>query len=158
MEMRHHHPPLSLTQSRTWLSESRRRLARGFACRVRRFSLDRALSRGEDPSADPILAQRAEQLRSPGMRRGLAADLRDLVERAGQPVGLSAIAPVAPAVKSSRGRILGIAERLEGDRAIGIRGVAMVHLMLCDSTSPFWSGTTEALEGALDDVMIGLGS
>jgi hypothetical protein len=133
-------------------------LARGLACRVKRFSLDRALSRGQDPSSDPILAQRADQLRSVGVRRSLAADLRDLLERADQPVGLSAIVPVAPAVMSSRDPIRGIAERLESDRAVGVRGVAMVNLMLCDSTSPFWSGTTKALEDALEAVMIGLGS
>ena len=124
---------------------------------MKRFGLDRALSRGEDPSADPLLGQRAEQLHSARMRRRLAADLRDLVERADHPAGLSAIVPVAPAVKSSRGPILGIAERLESDRAVGVRGLAMINLMLRDSTSPFWSGTSTELDDALKEVMMGLG-
>jgi hypothetical protein len=158
MEMRHHHPPLSLTQSRTWLSESRRRLGRGLACRVKRFSLDRALSRGEDPGSDPMLAQRADQLRSAGMRRGLAADLRDLVERADKPAGLSCAAPVAPSVRTLADTVLRIARRLETDPGVGVRGLAMISLLLRDDSSPFWSGTEEELEDALKAVMIGLGS
>ena len=157
MELRHHHLPPWLEASRTRLSEKWLRLGRRLVCRIKRFGLDRALSRGEDPSADPLLGQRAEQLLSARMRRGLAADLRDLVEQAAHSPGLSAIVPVAPAVKSSRGSILAIAERLESDRAVGVRGVAMVQLMLCDSTSPFWSGTATELEHELKEVMVGLG-
>ena len=109
-------PPSSASRARgvadpaleKWL-----RLGRRLVCRIKRFGLDRALSRGEDPSADPLLGQRAEQLLSARMRRGLAADLRDLVEQADHSPGLSAIVPVAPAVKSSRGSILAIADALE---------------------------------------------
>ncbi len=134
-------------------------LSRRLAARVKRFGLDRALAAGEDPHSDPLLACRAEQLGSAPARRRIAGALRGVVQQADRPVSLSAAVPTAPSVRALRDTMLTLAARLEGERAVGIRGVAKTNVLLTDPASPlFGSSTVDELEDALEDAIIGLGS
>jgi hypothetical protein len=151
MELRHRHPPL--------MSPGLQHpLARRLAAWIRRFGLDEALAAGEDAHADPLLACRAEQLRSARQRKRLARTLRTAVREADRAVGLTAAAPISPSVRAVRVPLLTLAVRLETDPAVGVRGIAMATQLVTDGASPlFGSSTVAQLEDEIEAAQIGLG-
>ena len=126
---------------------------------VHRWRLDAELANGADPSRDPELAFRAAQLTAPAARHRFAAALRDLIARADRPRTAGAAVPLARrGVCAERGHLLELAERLDGDDEVGVRGVASTSVLLTDGRSPLWWRSEEdELHDAVEAALIGLG-
>jgi hypothetical protein len=57
-----------------------------------------------------------------------------------------------------RGHLLELAERLDGDGEVGVRGVASTSVLLTDGRSPlWWRSEVEELHDAVEAALIGLG-
>jgi hypothetical protein len=103
--------------------------------------LDHELARGVDADSDPALAQRARYLLRPGTRARIADSLEEVVRTANRPVGLSSRLPVR--IGGVRERDLGqelktLAAELRDRRSCGVRGVALVQVLLTDTASPLY--------------------
>src|SRR5262245_14679668 len=122
-----------------------------------RWRLDAELADGADPARDPVLAYRAAQLMASAARHRLAAGLRNLIVRADHPT--NTVVPVArSSVRAERGHLLELAERLDGDGEVGVRGVASTSVLLTDGRSPlWWRSEVEELHDAVEAALIGLG-
>ncbi len=152
MELRQH-AELSLLGPRVRTPLTRRLLAR-----ARHWRLDEALAQGADPSSDPLLTCRAQQLTSRTMRHRLALGLRDLVERAEHPRRPGSAVPIARlSVTSTRDGLLELADRLDGNDSVRARGVATTNLLLTDGASPLWlRSAPRELDDAVEAALIGL--
>jgi hypothetical protein len=111
-------------------SKWRQSLARLYADR-----LDRELARGSRPESGLLLAVRAMQLTSGPMRGQLAASI-GRVESAGRPRlvarrNRAVLAEIADVVDE-------LSDALLASGSIGVRGVAMVNLLLADSAGPLY--------------------
>ena len=109
------------------------------AARLRRHTLDRALTNGADPTASPLIAARTTQLGSGSMRRRIAAGLERLAKSADGPRGRFRILPPRANVLDNRSELLELAETLRNDRPLYARGVAMLNLILTDATGPAYT-------------------
>jgi len=122
-----------------------RRPGRAFllAARVRlhRYSLDRKLALGDDPSASPKLARRAQELCQPALRVRLAAELDQVVQAAGVPPrGLTPAVPLdRSCINACRPLLWELAEALRSDGAVYAQGVASARLLLVDGCSPIYA-------------------
>jgi hypothetical protein len=114
--------------------------------------LDQALAAGVDPAGSPALAARAASLRSRRRRRMLAAGLEHAIGAATASRGPSPQIPVARReVIDCAPVMLGLADRLRGDEALAVAGIARVMLLLTDAVSPLYLPATPwALRDALD--------
>jgi hypothetical protein len=105
-----------------------------------RWSLDGRLADGEPPESDEALMLRAHQLTTGRSRRRLARSLMRAVEDTRQSRVMTSAARLdRPAVAAARQQLFGLAARLEGREPVGARGAAMITVLLCDGSSPFYS-------------------
>lgn len=109
-----------------------------------RGKLDAELAAGIDPSRDPALALRADQLTRPRYRRRIAASVQHLVDDADSDRGwwLSAAIPfLRDQASEARGTLLSLAGALRDVEAVDPRGVAMTLRLITDPASPLYART-----------------
>jgi hypothetical protein len=120
---------------------------------LQRGSLTRRLAEGAGPFASPELARRAQQLCSARHRRVLATGIERVIDAAEEgPRPYSSAVPLRrAAILEERAGLLGLAVELrETFHAVGVRGVALIDLLLSDGGSPLYvESADETLEGAI---------
>ena len=132
---------------------------RGGRVRLGRFSLDRALARGEDPSLSRRLTQRARELCRRRTRGALAAHIERVVEDADKPPRMSSAAvPLnRRAIRALRALLLTLAWELRTEHPVRAHGVAIVRQLLRDGCSPLYgAGRLGELEEELRRARAGL--
>jgi hypothetical protein len=126
----------------TYVMARRVRLRDRFAVRVRAFGLDADLMRGVAPETSPALALRAQTLVGPAVREQLAADVQQILRHArsgGRPSVHAA--PISHRlVRGAEAEFRRLALRLLDDRAVDVRGIAAVRVLLCDGCGPLFDG------------------
>jgi hypothetical protein len=122
----------------------------GVALRLRTFgrrsTLDAALAEGADPSDDPALALRAQQLTAPGTCRAIANTIRNLLDAAEEPRQWSGGRPQPPlqhdAVLAARDELTAIARHLcDHAEAISPQAAALAAQLVWDTASPIYAQT-----------------
>lgn len=133
-------------------SRSSQRIGYGGDLRLRlkvfmtRGLLDRRIAAGGRGRPNAALSLRSRQLVDPGTRRGVARNLRhvvDYAERRNSQQGISAVVIDRLAVRRGREPILGLAEHLEGRAPVHARGVALAKALLTDGLSPLFNPNGE---------------
>jgi hypothetical protein len=132
----------------------------GFVRRARRRAAADAwiVERAHAFSPNTAVHGRIDELTSPRTRTRLAGSLQGAVRDA-ERIGISASPLNRRAVSECSRELTELAERLEDDRPVGSRGVALVLRLLTDGSSPLYgSGNGARLEAqvavirsALDD-------
>lgn len=109
--------------------------------RLRGRSLDRALSRGEDPASSPVLTRRAAWLTSTKNRHALARSIRRLLDPpSGRRLGPSAAVPAHRGeLAAARLPLARVAALLEIDEPVYARGVARLQLLLTEGGSALYT-------------------
>jgi len=101
--------------------------------------LDSRLARGEDPFSSPALALRGARLASPRQREQLASGIEHALARHASDGALSATVPVdAAAVAVAQPALQQLAEAVRSRDRVGVRGVALAHLLITDPISPLY--------------------
>jgi hypothetical protein len=117
------------------------RLGLRLLANLRAASLDRQLAAGRAPESSRLLAARAQKLVSPRMRRKLARDWERVVD-------LARVPPPArcPHVPVCRHEVAAAAPELNemlsfllAPRPTGVRGVAMVRVLLSNGAGPLFN-------------------
>jgi hypothetical protein len=131
----------------TWRLRMRVRLTRGV--------LDRQLAGGVTAGRSPALALRADQLRSPEVRRTIARLLGTILEAAEE----RSADPGSPlivnhtAVLDARGDIQALITRLRSPATLDPCGIAHARLLVRDSRSPLFSAASDrTLRDALSEI------
>ena len=102
--------------------------------------LDARLARGEDPFSSPTLALRGARLASRRLRAQLASGLEHALDHRAEHGALSAAVPVdAVAVGIARPALEQLAEAVRSRDRVGVRGVALAHLLITDPASPLYA-------------------
>jgi len=110
----------------------------------RRSRLDAALAEGADPTEDPALAVRAQQLIAPSTRRAIASTIRNVLEAAEEPRqswrGGGPRPPLqSEAVLAARDELIAVAHRLSGVGTISPQAAALAAQLVWDSASPIYA-------------------
>ena len=101
-------------------------------------SVDRILLRREPMPVSPLLAWRAERLRSPEARERLAAALRR-VERSASASSLAGASPLnRAAIRVSHDDVMALVDRLAAPDPVAVRGVLLVQRLLDDPSGPLY--------------------
>ena len=116
---------------------------------LQRIELDRALADGADPSGDPALGLRADQLTDPRTRRGIASALGHILDAAEEPPetwGPNGSRPPLQRddVLAAREVLLAVAARLHEPGFVPARAVALAAVLVWDSASPTYAPGTGA--------------
>jgi hypothetical protein len=132
-----------------------------FALKMRtwwqRDELDERLVHGADPDADPLLARRAAQLRSPSTRTELAETLEVALAEARKSWSISARLPLRRVeIRACADDVLAVARRLRDDQPIDVAGGAMVSRLVFDGTSPLYRNGPTTLRYALRSARLAL--
>lgn len=113
---------------------------------MNRAELDRQLAWGWPEDWTVTHARRAAQLRSPRTRRALARSARDAVASAARSPTRSARVPIQRgAVRAARDSLELLAEILETDGAVSVRGLALSSVLFTHAESPLFAPTTETV-------------
>jgi hypothetical protein len=96
--------------------------------------LDRELARGGSPQSGRRLAVRAMQLTSPRMRRLLSGSLRRVASGRGSRISVVSRSAAA----ESAAQLQELADVLAAPEPAPVRGIAMVRMLLTDSTGPLY--------------------
>ena len=107
----------------------------------RRAALDDQLASGIDPSSTPELATRAHRLTRRKALHRAAASLDAVVDRA-EACGAAPQPPLplrTRAVLHARAGLLGLAQRLRDDDAVGARAAAITNRLLAADDSPLYT-------------------
>jgi hypothetical protein len=109
------------------------------AARLRADSLDRLLAAGQSPDSDAVLTLRARELLSLRTRRAMARSLRRLYRKPERrPALVPAVPPARDQVLNARPALTQLADRLDGDEPVDVRGVALTRLLLTDGAGPLY--------------------
>ena len=123
----------------------------------RRDELDERLVHGADPGADPLVARRAAQLRSPSTRIQLADTLENALVEARKSWSISARLPLRRAeVRACADDVLTVAGRLRDNQPIDVAGAAMVSRLVFDGTGPLYRNGPTTLRYALRSARLAL--
>jgi hypothetical protein len=149
-----HDPDMNATQL---VPHTRGLFLGGWRLRVwswwKRPELDRALAAGADPLRDDLLSLRAGQLRAAAWRGRFARALRAAITCADSELATRPWPePLVryDAVRCCRSVVALVADRLESDQDPGVRGLAIVSLLLHDGESPlFYAAAPDSLEARL---------
>jgi hypothetical protein len=107
---------------------------------MRRGVLDRLLAAGADPSWDPELAFRAEQITAPRRRRALANRLAGAVNDAHRPPRWSAAAPLdRRAVRAATAELRALAGGLAQEAAPPPQAITLTEQLLREPGSPLYA-------------------
>jgi hypothetical protein len=115
-----------------------RRVVRVFV-RVRATALDRALARGDDPAASPMLAARAARIATAKNRRALADGLELVIRGAQDPQRRRRVAAPRASVLANAAALAELATLLRCDSTLFVRGLAMLACLLTDGTGPLYA-------------------
>jgi hypothetical protein len=105
--------------------------------------LDQALAAGADPLGSEQLLWRAQQLTAPHRRLEYAETIRRILAEVehGPTQKLPGPRLVGrEAVRPNRALLLVLAERLRGDGVFGLRGLALIELLIRYADSPLYRG------------------
>ena len=130
----------------------RERLAAVLAAR----RLDRELASGTSPATGAALSLRAEALGAPAVREALAVRLRRVLDdaRRGRKPGRAQVPVVTSAVLAAAQELEALADRLQATGPVGAGGLAKLHLLLRDGSSPLYSSRArESLRNAAADAL-----
>jgi hypothetical protein len=106
--------------------------------RVRATALDRQLAAGATPEASVALALHAARVYGQTQRRLLARSLTRIAE-ASEPASARVGVPVdRVAVERARDELEAVADRLNADGPVSVRGVALIRLLLADGSGPLY--------------------
>jgi hypothetical protein len=140
---------VALGTHRRWWRQLRLTLIVRWRC----AELDRQLAAGMSPWRSDELALRARRITRRRSRSQLASGLSRVV-RAGQELtGFSAaVRPDPGEVFEARAVVSAIAQRLRAPEPVAAHGVAIVHVLLTDATSPLYRPVVQgALSSRLRD-------
>jgi hypothetical protein len=108
--------------------------------RCRRNALDERLAQGHEPSADPVLALRADQLCSRRSRAVLADTIVGIVDMAYErPLPAESPRLDRDAIVASETWLLDLAGRLRRDPEVSPLAVARARKLVDDKTGPLYS-------------------
>jgi hypothetical protein len=112
----------------------------------KRSDLDAEIAAGADPSRDPALGLRAQQLTGAATRTAIATTIHHLIEAAEEPPeAWRHHSPRPPlqreAVLAARAELQAIADRLCGPGEISPRVAALAAQLVWDSGSPVYADT-----------------
>ncbi len=123
--------------------------------RLTRGVLDRQLARGVSADRSPALALRADQLRSPEVRRTIARLLGTIVQAA-EERNADPSSPLIvnhPAVRDASAEIQALIGRLRSTATLDPSGIALARLLVRDSRSPMFSAASDRrLRDALAEI------
>jgi hypothetical protein len=109
-----------------------------------RDELDDRLAHGANPAGEPILARRAEQLRSRKGRADIADGLQDALDESRKAWSVSAKLPLRRAeIRGCADDVVALVTRLRDERPIDVRGAAMAARVLFDGTGPLYRESSE---------------
>jgi hypothetical protein len=136
------------------------RLVDRFVARYRASVLDTQLAEGAGPESSLWLALRAELLVRPSHAHRLSKALKWLVMTSEGPSRMPVRAPVRrDAVRSARGELLTLADRLLEPGPLGAQGVARARVLLRDGAGPLYTASPERdLGSEVRDALYALGS
>jgi hypothetical protein len=124
--------------------------------RLRAWSLDAALAQGACPDSSVVLSLRAHTLISDRTRRQLSRRLRQVVqlaERRSRPPHW-AVPVCRREVIRVRAKVEALADRLISPDPVEATGVARVHMLVTDGSSPmYYRPRADQLEHALHDAL-----
>jgi hypothetical protein len=126
---------------------------------LHRRALDRELAEGVDPSSSPELGYRAEQLLSPRCRLSFTSGIRRILDAAEEPTSsLTAAVPLCRReILAARGELSELAELLQFEDNVQVRGLALVEPFLTDADSPlFHPNPEDTLEHTLGRIRAAL--
>jgi hypothetical protein len=110
------------------------------SARLRAAALDRGLAAGQSPDSSAALALRARVLLRPSIRRRMARSLRQLPRYVGPTsAAVSTLTLVREELPAAAFALEELAERLEGDRPVDVRGIALARLLLADGAGIVYS-------------------
>jgi hypothetical protein len=120
------------------------------AARWRSITLDRQLAEGIAPESDPLLAARAAQLTSRRSRHRVAAGLSGAFRTARdrRPRFTAALPAQASELLDAHAVVAALTRRLEDPGPVGVRGVAMLLMLLTDVASPLYQNGEPGLLGS----------
>jgi nucleotide-binding universal stress UspA family protein len=126
------------------------RLATRIRTRIGRAAADESLASGADPSSNPELALRAEQLSSREERARIANALVEALgdARRGEPMTFRS-RPQRAVVRDAADDILALAERVRDGGPVGIAGVAAAARLVDDPRSPLYRHRTGDLHESI---------
>jgi hypothetical protein len=117
---------------------------------VRALQLDRALAAGASPDSELLLSLRAEAMISMANRHALARALRRAVADAARP--LQPLGPVLPLARREvlrhRGLIHELADVVDRNVPVDLRGLATVEVLLMDGAGPLYTSDRRDALGA----------
>jgi hypothetical protein len=129
--------------------------------RVHSVDLDRRLANGASPDSSALLSLRAQHLQSPSSRRALALGFRRRLAAARRaPHPFDRRVPLArDEIRRHANLIEELAARLEAREPADPRGIARGRVLLCDGSSPLYTGSSEAelgqaLQRAIDELTL----
>jgi hypothetical protein len=106
-------------------------------------ALDGQLARGADPMDSDELSLRVGQLGSARSRARLACALRGAVELADRPpppLRMPRSQIRRADIRANRELLLELAERVGSCEPVGVEGLGMTSLLICDGASPLYDG------------------
>jgi hypothetical protein len=131
------------------------RAADRLIARLRSSALDRGLAAGQSPDSSAALALRARVLLSSRTRRRMARSLRQLpryVEPA--PAAISPFTLVRQRLRAAEFAFEELAERLEGDQPVDVRGVALARVLLANGAgAPYSRARADAMLRAVGEAL-----
>lgn len=131
----------ALSERSLW--RARPRLLVRLRSHLKAAELDQQLAAGADPLSSDELLWRAQQLTEPHHRLEYAETIKRVLAEVehGPPQMLPGPKLVArDVIKANRSLLLVLAERLRGEGVFGLRGLAMVELLVRYGDSPLYRG------------------
>ena len=130
---------MSSTQAARSIPFRRRGWRARLAAALWPWPLDDRLLAGDDPTADPKLAERAARLAEPRRRQVLAEGLRHLVAEASRRREGSAQMPLRRGeILEAREPLLALADDLEAHELASARGIILASRLLSQGDSPVY--------------------
>jgi hypothetical protein len=112
--------------------------------RLRATNLDHQLASGTSPESSVPIALHAARLSRPKQSRRLAASLREVAAAARG--ARRTRAPInRESVRLAMAELETLAERLESDEPLDVRGIAQLRVLLGDGAGPLYHRTTPRL-------------
>jgi hypothetical protein len=113
-------------------------LAARAAARIRHHLLDQQLAGGADPADRPLRAARAIELTKRSSRERVASGIEQLLRFPDEPHRLR-VGPHPLATLVNHDELQRLAELLQSDAPLTVRGLARLQIVLTDGTGPLYT-------------------